>query len=193
MSWDGMYPPHPCRECGKQLNADGGHPAELYAGTYTGLCYGCERKPVRIVQSYEDGAIRLSYAPHCPSWRREREEYQAYPNCPDCDGKGMKIIDRSFAHGGPYPAYCKPCSDRFWNYPPRKLRSDKLTRGLRHLYDAANALYNREVQRRWTVKELKDLVAQKYDFTPIAKPYWERYKAARSRWEQLIDRKYPAV
>ena len=40
--WDGMYPQHECSGCGKLLNADGGHPAELYAGTYTGLCYECE-------------------------------------------------------------------------------------------------------------------------------------------------------
>lgn len=45
MAWDGMLGPigsiH-CNRCGKPLNKDGGHPAELYAGTYTGLCYGCQ-------------------------------------------------------------------------------------------------------------------------------------------------------
>lgn len=30
---DGMLPQHGCKGCGRVLNKDGYHPAELYAGT----------------------------------------------------------------------------------------------------------------------------------------------------------------
>ena len=32
--WDGHYHGAACRNCGVALNADGGHPAETYAGTF---------------------------------------------------------------------------------------------------------------------------------------------------------------
>lgn len=42
MDEHGFLPAHPCRNCGRQLRgADSSYPAELYAGTYTGICYEC--------------------------------------------------------------------------------------------------------------------------------------------------------
>jgi len=113
-SWDGMYPKHSCKKCGKPLNADGNHPAELYTGTYTGLCYGCEKSSAYVVKEYRDGAKRISYPPHCPSWRRNREEFVAYDDCPDCGGKGRKMISRTFGVGGSYPINCEKCADRYY-------------------------------------------------------------------------------
>jgi hypothetical protein len=103
-----------CRACAKTLNADGSHPAELYAGTFTGLCYSCERSGSYVVPGSElpDGARRVSHPPHCPSWRRSREEYWSYSDCEECGGAGRKMISRSNPMGGPYPQFCRPCQAR---------------------------------------------------------------------------------
>ena len=101
----GMLPQHGCKQCGKALNADGGHPAELYAGTYTGLCYQCERSGVRLVYTARlDGCQSWEFPPHCASWRRDRERFLAYPECEICSGKGRLWVGRSDAQGGSYSA-----------------------------------------------------------------------------------------
>ena len=69
--WDGMLPQHPCKWCGKLLNQDGYHPAELYAGTYTGLCSSCESFGPRILQEFYDGCKLISHPPSTPSHRRQ--------------------------------------------------------------------------------------------------------------------------
>jgi hypothetical protein len=127
---DGMYPDHNCKSCGKLLNADGGHPAELYAGTYTGLCYKCEKSSAYPVYIHFDGAVTYSHPPHCPSWRRSRENFIGFPDCPECGGedkkiatrgwrysKGRHLIARADSGGGDYPENCKLCSDRHWKNP----------------------------------------------------------------------------
>lgn len=124
-NWDGFYPPHNCKDCGKKLNADGGHPAELYAGTYTGLCYGCENKPQRIEKTYSDGSVLFSYPPHCPSWRRDRKTFYAYTDCTNCNGTGRLYVSRSFALGGSYYNYCKTCLTRFCQTPKVEMRKGK--------------------------------------------------------------------
>jgi hypothetical protein len=115
-NWDGMYPPHPCKKCGKMLNADGGHPAELYAGcsSYTGLCDKCARGPayVEYVDPL-DGAITWN----CPPSQygdRERRTYIAYANCEDCKGTG-----RTRFHGRyeSFDTYCKRCLDQQCAHP----------------------------------------------------------------------------
>lgn len=108
----GMYPADwTCKACGKVLNADGGHPAELYAGTYTGLCYGCERAGTYVVPDSElpDGARRVSWPPACPSWRRDRTEHWAYPDCEDCKGKGARM---RYGHMNQWTEFCRPCLAR---------------------------------------------------------------------------------
>jgi len=117
--WDGMLPSHNCRKCGKPLDSKN-RPAELYLGTYTGLCYDCQNSGSWIAQEFSDGARVLCYPPHCPSWRRDREHYISYPDCPECKGKGMKIISRANSLGGDYPHYCKTCSNRFCEAHPNE-------------------------------------------------------------------------
>ncbi len=90
----------------------GPRPAETYAGTFTGLCYACERADHYQVASLPDGTLRLSYPPHCPSWRRNREEYWAHPDCSACDGAGRSYVSRSDALGGSYFVHCEPCLER---------------------------------------------------------------------------------
>ncbi len=143
MNWDDMLPQHNCKRCGRPLNADGGHPAELYAGTYTGLCYACEREGPRVVKAYgADGAQRISYPPSCPSWRRDREEYIAYPDCRECKGTGRIYVDRPWRSGGGYYKSCDRCLGRFSGHPGRKRASARSTA----LYEGAAACWNEQLR-----------------------------------------------
>ncbi len=85
-----------CEKCGKGLNADKNHPAESYAGTATGLCYACEGAGAfptgKVLLS---GAIEYSHPPHSPSWRRDRETFYGFEDCPKCKGHGMFMVYRS--------------------------------------------------------------------------------------------------
>lgn len=112
MDSQGMLPAQRCTKCGKPMNADGNHPAELYAGTFTGLCYDCQSDPAYTVKTFETGAKLVSHPPHCPAWRRDREMFIAFDDCPECKGRGYKMNQRGFGSGGPYPEYCRLCSDR---------------------------------------------------------------------------------
>lgn len=120
MDDQGMLPAHGCKKCGKPLNEDGYHPAKLYLGTYTGLCYTCQNAGPYVTMTFFDGAHKISYPPHCPSWRRDRETYTSYPDCPECNGIGRHYISRADSLGGSYYSYCPACSDRFHNHPARK-------------------------------------------------------------------------
>lgn len=110
MNKEGFLPPHSCKNCGKPL---GTVPAELYQGTYTGLCYKCQDAPAIVLKTCPDGALHVSHPPHCPSWRRDRELFYAYADCTDCKGLGRLMVSRSCALGGPYPKNCPKCYDRY--------------------------------------------------------------------------------
>ena len=153
MTWDGMLPQQDCQRCGKPLNTDGGHPAELYAGTFTGLCYKCEREGPYVVKTYSaDGAQRISYPPSCPSWRRDRVEHIAYPDCPQCKGTGRIYVDRPWRTGGGYHKSCDRlsacvpaqagCLERFSGHPGRMWAGARSTA----LYNSAMALWNGQLR-----------------------------------------------
>jgi hypothetical protein len=111
----GHLPIHPCTSCGKPLSgADGPRPAETHAGTHTGLCYGCTKAPVFIRFELPDGTREMSYPPHLPSWRRDRERFWAHPDCSECGAAGRRWISRSDAHGGSYPGQCQACGERVY-------------------------------------------------------------------------------
>ena len=114
-----------CKRCGRALDADGNHPAERYAGTYTGLCDDCTRAPVFMVEEDPtDGARKLSYPPQCPSWRREREEVVAYADCPACQGTG-RVQETVYQWSGwreTIMAQCKACHERYWSAEHRRPR-----------------------------------------------------------------------
>lgn len=99
-----------CKDCGKEL---GKIPSEIYPGTYNGLCYSCTNKGGYIVKIYTDGCRVISYPPHCPSWRRDREEYYSYVGCPKCGGTGRNYVSRAMSKGGPYYRYCERCLKEF--------------------------------------------------------------------------------
>ena len=140
---EGMYPPHACKRCGRMLNADGGHPAELYAGTYTGLCYKCQNAPAIVLQTACDGAKLKEYAPHCPSWRRDRTKVHAYDDCGTCKGEGRIYVSRSDPKGGSYYRYCPDCFERYWHHPTRALLADHGGA----IYKAALREYERQLKK----------------------------------------------
>lgn len=102
-----------CTRCAKPLNADGNHPAELYAGTYNGLCYGCTSEaPYVAATAPLDGCQRVSWQPKEPSHRRDRTDHYGYPDCENCHGLG--------AAGSPYYARtCDACLERYSAHPAR--------------------------------------------------------------------------
>jgi hypothetical protein len=82
MDEKGMYSQRDCEHCGQPLNAEGRRPAELYAGTYTGICTTCQDAQPYVVAYYPlDQAIKISYPPSLPAHRRDREEFTAYQEC----------------------------------------------------------------------------------------------------------------
>ena len=121
MSWNGfLLEGSKCRSCGKALDGENGdRPAESYMGTYTGLCSSCCMAPAYVMRTDFDGAQHWSYPPHCPSWRRDREDYRAYPDCPDCKGAGCQWVSRSLRVGGSYRSHCERCSRQYWEHPIR--------------------------------------------------------------------------
>jgi hypothetical protein len=128
-----------CTRCGKPLNADGNHPAELYLGTFNGLCYGCTAAGPYVVKvSLLDGARVLSYPPHCPSWRRDREEFTAYPDCGTCKGSG---VQRSCVGQTGYREYCKPCIRRYSANHVRVLEAEWTVK----IADAGNRAFQRRL------------------------------------------------
>lgn len=111
--------PH-CLGCGRKLNADGYHPAETYGGTYNGLCYGCTKKGSFVLAvAVLDGCRKISYPPHCPSWRRDREVFYGYPGCETCSGQGVSSIGREG-----YRTQCKACLDQCMQHPLRARDQD---------------------------------------------------------------------
>lgn len=179
--WDGFYPQHDCKKCGKPLNADGYHPAELYAGTYTGLCYGCEKSGPFVAKEHLDGAQTISYPPHCPSWRRDREEQIAYPDCPDCEGKGRFYVSRPFASGGGYYRYCPNCLGRFSSHPLRVWASNRR----KAIYNAANGSYLAELRKRRLITKAKKGELPEELVKEISTPIMARYDAVRERFNGL--------
>jgi len=125
MSWNGFLPEGTkCEQCGTVLKKD----AESYAGTFTGLCRVCENISVRIEKVFFDRAVRKSYPPHCPSWRRDRNQFIAYEDCPECKGTGKKTITRGMAYGGSYLINCSSCSYKFYRHPLRVWKSERFDR-----------------------------------------------------------------
>jgi hypothetical protein len=120
MDKDGMFPSDlTCIRCGKVLNADGGHPAELYAGTFNGLCYPCTSSGGYIEHvEILDGALSWSYPPSCPSWRRDREHAIGYADCETCKGSGIE--GTHYSNSTRWRDRCKACSERHQAHLVRK-------------------------------------------------------------------------
>lgn len=114
MDENGFLPPQPCRRCGRQLEGEGsGRPAELYAGTFTGLCNGCTNAPDYSMSDPGDPKANIvSCSPALPSWRRDRETFVAFADCPYCLGHGYAWRSGSTHR---WRQQCDVCADRRWN------------------------------------------------------------------------------
>lgn len=96
----------------------GGYPAELYAGTYTGLCYSCTAEPSYHERTLEtSGAHVWNHPPSCPAWRRDREAFYAFPECEECKGRGRIHVSRTDGRGGPYGKQCERCWNEHQTHP----------------------------------------------------------------------------
>lgn len=144
MGWDGMLQKHNCIKCGKELNPNGYRPAELYVGTYTGLCYTCQNGPAYI-ESVDnlDGARFVSHPPYRPAWRRDRVLYITYEGCGECSGTGRVVVQQSFRLGGSYPAQCELCMKRYVSHPTRQWIQKRHNR----IYTSAVNDYHRALKK----------------------------------------------
>lgn len=102
-----------CQRCSRGIDRDGNHPAQRYAGTYTGLCETCVVAPAMLAETLYDGAQVWDWPPHCPAWRTDRQKFIAYPGCAECRGHGRMVVSRHDAHGGDYPYNCRSCLLRY--------------------------------------------------------------------------------
>lgn len=116
MNKNGFFEGLKCKKCNEPLQGErSGHPAESYAGTYTGLCYECQNSSSYVIETYANGAKLWSHPPHCPSWRRDREEFVAFNDCQECH-HGRIMISRSYGQGGSYPEYCRSCMKKHCDF-----------------------------------------------------------------------------
>lgn len=138
MTWNGCLPAHACVKCGKELKGNNStHPAELYAGTYNGLCYSCTHNIRYVEKTYRDGATLWNYPPQRPSWRRDREKYVGYSQCPHCQGAGR------YKNGELYE-FCRPCQVKFDNEPVRKAKHEHFQRRYDSIYNTALSMLEKQ-------------------------------------------------
>jgi hypothetical protein len=139
--WDGCIPRGVrCQRCNKLLNEDGNHIFESYLGTFNGLCGPCTAEPTYVAKTFRDGAKEISVPPACPSWRRDREKYIVYDDCPDCQGKGYKSI---YGTNGMFNQGYRTCSDRYTADPLRRWHSERAMA----LMAAANRCFQEDLVR----------------------------------------------
>ena len=140
MDRHGMLPDDfACVSCARPL---GTNPAELYAGTYNGLCYPCTSAGPYVTRSAVlDGAREVSWPPHSPSWRRDREKHIAYEGCEVCSGLGIVPGTRSWGCSGGMS--CDPCWQRYSGHPVRQAADRWLTQVMR----SCDAVFQRAVDQ----------------------------------------------
>lgn len=190
-----------CKRCGVVMggNFDGigwDRPAEIYAGTATGLCDKCMRESDYVLETFEDGAKRVSVAPTCPSWRRDRTTHIAYDNCPECGGKGYT---RSSGTWGSSNASCKTCYDRYVSYPKRKFRRLYLALERENIIDYIESEFNAEAKtlrltcrlKRTMITKYKDEMENDVFFVNLRQKYVNMYDKLVSQLNDFVDKEYP--
>lgn len=145
----GFYPQHDCKRCGKPLHgADSGYPAELYAGTYTGLCYPCTaEKPYLVHVSLLDGAMTYNHPPSNSAYRRNRENYVYYDGC-SCN---LGAVRKSGRYGDYYTLQCEDCSRIYYTEPWRVWYNNIV----RKMWRAAENTYNNRMIKAGIFKRVR--------------------------------------
>ena len=179
-----------CVSCARPL---GTNPAELYAGTYNGLCYPCTSAGPYVTRSAVlDGAREVSWPPHSPSWRRDREKHIAYEGCEVCSGLGIVPGTRSWGCSGGMS--CDPCWQRYSGHPVRQAADRWLTQVMR----SCDAVFQRAVDqaagvpRKCTKKRREELRKAFIGATETGRsPEFEAlkatYKPGYSRIRKLVS------
>ncbi len=148
MDRNGYFPAQPCKQCGKPLCGENGpRPAELYAGTFTGFCYPCQNGKEYPVSKAFDGAVKWSFPPHCPAWRRDRETFIGYEGCSVCKGKGRLMVYRANSMGGSYPKNCETCAQRYYQHPVRLHHEKRLSQFRKAIENRFSFLTEKGTQR----------------------------------------------
>lgn len=181
MAWDGFYPECNCTHCGAPLHGQGsGYPAERYAGTYNGLCYPCTSRAAEVVETWSDGSVTVEHPPHCPSWRRDRERFTAYPGCVVCNGSGRIRVSRRDSMGGDYTVQCEACWER--RYPHKALirERERLERRGREVERLAGAYW------RKLDKDVKAKPCKKNNFQGGEWDYAWKHHALANEYRQIM-------
>ena len=184
MDHDGMFTPHPCHVCGNPLNDDGGHPAELYAGTHTGLCYPCTFASPFRVHVYRDRAERWSHAPHSPSWRRDREEFIGYKGCRECSGKGKIVVARHHTAGGGYPVNCEKCDKKYYDEPERARWNNRMS-WIINARATVNEKKTKELRKILKLKKSDALPFEHPTVVAVSKKLTTKLDRINARWREL--------
>jgi hypothetical protein len=155
-----------CKRCGKKLNADGNHPAERYAGTCTFECDVCANAGPYVLERVVSGAARWSCPPHCPSWRRDREQFYQFEGC-SCDHG--RTWESSFvgwgSHTHRYPVQCRKCLSQHMRHPEviEAQRKDDLRWKIRRKWECLFRRALRKLEARQVVDaERRDRLLVKY-------------------------------
>jgi hypothetical protein len=195
MDRHGMLPDDwSCMRCAKQLGTR--NPAELYAGTWNGLCYGCTSEgPYVAAVAALDGARKVSWPPNCPSYRRDRQEHYAYEDCENCKGLGATGY-HSTSHAA---ETCKPCLARYCAHPVRRAAEKWLTLSMTSCQAAFEAAWDQAagVPKRCSNKrrlELRALYAgpDRDHATPEYAALKEPYQLGYQRIRALIGEHFAA-
>lgn len=181
-----------CLMCGRLLNADGNHPAEIHAGCYNGLCYGCTKAPAYIAEvAVLDGCQRVSWPPSCPSYRRDREKFYGYPGCEACQGMGVGGTSSSLG-GGLYRKQCQACLDRYTGHPLRAMDNRYTDMVMRRAQDIYYARLKQEagVPRRCKYERERDMIAAlpKDRCEEIGAPILDRCNRLRAQHYRRVER-----
>lgn len=179
--------------CGQPLRVDHG---ETHAGRFNGLCERCTKSgPYLEAVAVLDGCQRLSYPPHLPSWRRDREHFRGYEDCAECGGRGIARERGRDITGGPYPVRCKACSNRYDAHPLRSWAG-----GWRHqIAAAAQAEYEHRLDElarknlpprpsKRTVRQMRDQLIAEGEHADIKAELQTRYQRILAIHHQHRDR-----
>jgi len=132
----------------------------------------------------------MEYPPHCPSWRRDRERYWGYSNCPDCGGACSEWVSRSDARGGSYRKYCKTCLDRLREHPTRIWMTERVS----NIRLAAERIFKKEKTKylRRNKMKARDDIPDK-DLEKLRAPIIAKYEKAMEKWNQLRSKRVPVI
>jgi hypothetical protein len=198
-----MYEGATCKRCGVVMGGrfDGigwDRPAEIYAGTYTGLCDKCMYEKDYTVKEYGCDAKLISVPPDCPSWRRNRKEFIAYSDCETCKGSSW-VWKRSGAWGERYKAQCETCWRKYYDHPRRMFRRKYIEAERLNIVELMDMGFNAEAKTLGLKVKLVGTMLKNYSddlesdvqFLTLREKYVKLYSELTNKLREFVDREYP--